>query len=61
MRILLTGAAGFIGTHIGDVARERGHEVVSLDMFLDKAHGPGSSTDPTLAAAGCRRTYVRIR
>jgi dTDP-L-rhamnose 4-epimerase len=44
MRILLTGAAGFIGTHIGEVARERGHEVVSLDMFLDKAHGPGSST-----------------
>lgn len=41
MRILLTGAAGFIGTHIGDVARERGHEVVPLDMFLDKAHGPG--------------------
>jgi dTDP-L-rhamnose 4-epimerase len=44
MRILLTGAAGFIGTHIGEVARERGHEVVPLDMFLDKAHGPGSSS-----------------
>ncbi|MET0822174.1 MAG: NAD-dependent epimerase/dehydratase family protein [Aeromicrobium sp.] len=41
MRILLTGAAGFIGTHIGRIARERGHEVVALDMFLDKAHGPG--------------------
>lgn len=41
MRILLTGAAGFIGTHIGEVARERGHEVVSLDMFLEKAHGLG--------------------
>ena len=24
MRILLTGAAGFIGTHIGEVAREHG-------------------------------------
>ncbi|MCW2830122.1 MAG: NAD-dependent dehydratase [Aeromicrobium sp.] len=41
MRILLTGAAGFIGTHIGEVARERGHDVVALDMFLEKAHGPG--------------------
>jgi dTDP-L-rhamnose 4-epimerase len=41
MRILLTGAAGFIGTHIGRIARERGHDVVPLDMFLDKAHGPG--------------------
>ncbi|MET1039079.1 MAG: NAD-dependent epimerase/dehydratase family protein [Aeromicrobium sp.] len=40
MKILLTGAAGFIGTHIGEVARERGHDVMPLDMFLDKAHGP---------------------
>ncbi|MRK00179.1 NAD-dependent epimerase/dehydratase family protein [Aeromicrobium sp. S22] len=45
MRILLTGAAGFIGTHIGEVARERGHEVVPLDMFLEKAHGPGARPD----------------
>jgi dTDP-L-rhamnose 4-epimerase len=44
VRILLTGAAGFIGTHIGDVARERGHEVVALDMFLDKAHGPSTGS-----------------
>jgi dTDP-L-rhamnose 4-epimerase len=41
VRVLLTGAAGFIGTHIGRIARERGHDVVALDMFLDKAHGPG--------------------
>lgn len=41
MKILLTGAAGFIGTHIGEIAQERGHEVIPLDMFLDKAHGPG--------------------
>jgi dTDP-L-rhamnose 4-epimerase len=45
MRILLTGAAGFVGTHVAEVARERGHEVVALDMFLDKAHGPGAARE----------------
>ncbi len=39
MKVLLTGAAGFIGTHIGQQLRERGHEVVPLDIFLEKAHG----------------------
>lgn len=41
MKVLLTGAAGFIGTHIGNQLRERGHDVVALDMFLEKAHGAG--------------------
>jgi dTDP-L-rhamnose 4-epimerase len=41
VRILLTGAAGFIGSHIAEQARARGHEVVALDMFLEKAHGAG--------------------
>ncbi|MGJ9424095.1 NAD-dependent epimerase/dehydratase family protein [Aeromicrobium sp. CF3.5] len=39
MKILLTGAAGFIGTHIGRIASERGHDVVRLDAFLPQAHG----------------------
>lgn len=39
MKILLTGAAGFIGTHIGRIATERGHDVVRLDAFLPQAHG----------------------
>ena len=41
MRILLTGAAGFIGSHIAEQARARGHDVVTLDAFLPQAHGPG--------------------
>ncbi|MEJ7634973.1 NAD-dependent epimerase/dehydratase family protein [Aeromicrobium sp.] len=47
MRILLTGAAGFIGTHIALQARERGHEVVALDAFLPQAHGPSSGSGST--------------
>lgn len=33
MRILLTGAAGFIGSRVAPLARERGHEVVALDAY----------------------------
>ncbi|MCL3816939.1 NAD-dependent epimerase/dehydratase family protein [Aeromicrobium wangtongii] len=58
MRILLTGAAGFIGTHIGEVARERRHEVVALDMFLDKAHGP-SAGDLSTGSRGVERLDLR--
>ncbi|MGA8986960.1 NAD-dependent epimerase/dehydratase family protein [Aeromicrobium sp.] len=42
MKILLTGAAGFIGTHIGVQAQARGHEIVALDAFLPQAHGEGA-------------------
>ncbi len=45
MRILLTGAAGFIGARIALLARDRGHEVVPLDAYLPEAHGPGAGDD----------------
>jgi dTDP-L-rhamnose 4-epimerase len=32
MRVLVTGSAGFIGSHIVEVFRERGHEVRLLDL-----------------------------
>ncbi|GAB3870712.1 NAD-dependent epimerase/dehydratase family protein [Kibdelosporangium lantanae] len=38
MRVLLTGGAGFIGSHIADLLVERGHEVVLLDSLLPQAH-----------------------
>jgi UDP-glucuronate decarboxylase len=31
MRILVTGAAGFLGSHLSDALIERGHEVLGLD------------------------------
>jgi UDP-glucuronate 4-epimerase len=33
MRVLLTGAAGFIGSHVAERLRARGDEVVGLDSF----------------------------
>jgi dTDP-glucose 4,6-dehydratase len=33
MRVLITGGAGFLGSHLCDALVERGHEVVCLDNF----------------------------
>lgn len=33
-RILVTGAAGFVGSRLTEMLAERGHEVVALDCFL---------------------------
>ena len=34
MRVLITGAAGFIGSHLCDKFLREGHEVIGLDNFL---------------------------
>jgi dTDP-L-rhamnose 4-epimerase len=38
MRILLTGGAGFIGSHVADGLAERDHEVVVVDRLHPRAH-----------------------
>lgn len=58
MRILLTGAAGFIGTHIARQARARGHEVVGLDAYLPAAHGPDVAPDLAIARRDLRTDDV---
>ena len=39
MRVLLTGAAGFIGSQIADLLVAESHELVALDALLPQAHG----------------------
>ncbi|MFF3571562.1 NAD-dependent epimerase/dehydratase family protein [Nocardia jiangxiensis] len=39
MRVLLTGAAGFIGSHIREALTAAGDEVIAADLMLAAAHG----------------------
>src|SRR5829696_5527181 len=34
MRILITGAAGFLGSHLSDLLLAQGHEVLGVDNFI---------------------------
>src|SRR5574341_661690 len=34
MRILITGAAGFLGSHLSDLLVSQGHQVVGMDNFI---------------------------
>jgi dTDP-L-rhamnose 4-epimerase len=54
VRVLLTGAAGFIGARIDAALRENGHDVIAVDAMLPAAHGPGAQ-----APADCRVVDIR--
>jgi dTDP-L-rhamnose 4-epimerase len=54
MRVLLTGAAGFIGTRVSAALAGAGQEVVGLDSLLTAAHGADAELPP-----GIRRVDVR--
>jgi dTDP-L-rhamnose 4-epimerase len=42
MQILITGGAGFIGSHLADDLIRRGHRVRALDILLPQVHGPAA-------------------
>jgi dTDP-L-rhamnose 4-epimerase len=52
--VLVTGGAGFIGSHIADLLADSGDEVVVLDNLLSTAHG--CSTPPEYTA---RHRFLR--
>jgi dTDP-L-rhamnose 4-epimerase len=54
VRILLTGAAGFIGGAVDEALTGAGHDVVRVDAMLPQAHGAGAQTP-----AGVHRGDVR--
>jgi dTDP-L-rhamnose 4-epimerase len=54
MRTLVTGGAGFIGTHLVESLRALGDNVVVLDSFEEQVHGtsPPSLPDDVVVVAG---------
>ena len=49
MQILITGGAGFIGSHLADRLLAEGHRVRALDLLTEQVHGSG----------GTRPNYLR--
>lgn len=54
MRVLLTGAAGFIGSRVHAALRSAGHDVVAVDAMLPAAHGDHAAVPPD-----CQRLDIR--
>lgn len=59
MRVLVTGAAGFIGSHVTEALLGAGHEVVPVDVLLTEAHGGGG--DVAMGRPDLHRVDLRDR
>ncbi|HEY8352771.1 MAG TPA: NAD-dependent epimerase/dehydratase family protein [Sphingomonadales bacterium] len=59
-KVLITGGAGFIGSHVADALLAAGHEVRILDNLAEQVHGPGArrpaylASDPELVVGDLR-------
>ncbi|KUJ66038.1 NAD-dependent dehydratase [Streptomyces albus subsp. albus] len=61
MRVLVTGGAGFIGSHIVAALAERGHEPLVLDALLPTAHHGSPAPDGAELVHGDVRDAAVVR
>jgi dTDP-L-rhamnose 4-epimerase len=59
-RILITGGAGFIGSHLADRLLEQGDHVVALDSLDPQVHGP-SADRPTYLNPEVELVHADVR
>jgi dTDP-L-rhamnose 4-epimerase len=65
-RILITGGAGFIGSHVADALLRRGYRVRAFDNLVPQVHGelgrrPGYLSDGVEMIEGDARDPLRVR
>ena len=61
MRVLITGGAGFIGSHLADRLLAEGHEVRALDNLDPQVHRTASARAISPATSSCIPGDVRDR
>ena len=52
MRVLITGAGGFIGSHLVDDQLARGHRVTAVDLNVDQLEHQASNSNLTIIESG---------